>query len=119
MWDKKTSYKFVGGKLVPRTAEEHAKLVELRKAASHNKPAKAARSKESFIMISQTQQERWTHSGCHRAFASSWSCCGSVSGTEGGPSTYPPARFSTPKPSVEHYPNWRRAGSYAGFWVTR
>jgi hypothetical protein len=53
-----TSYKFVDGKLVARTAEEHAKLVELRKAASHNKPAKAARSKESFIMISQTQQER-------------------------------------------------------------
>ena len=56
--DKTTSYKFVGGKLVARTAEEHAKLLELRKAASPNKPGRAARSKGSFIMISQAQQER-------------------------------------------------------------
>ena len=69
--DKTTSYKFVGGKLVARTAEEHAKLVELRNAASHNKPGKAARSKESFIMISQAQQERLDALGlspCMRLF---------------------------------------------------
>ena len=69
--DKTTSYKFVGGKLVARTAEEHAKLVELRNAGSHNKPGKAARSKESFIMISQAQQERLDALGlspCMRLF---------------------------------------------------
>ena len=60
MQDTTTSYKFVGGKLVARTAEEHAKLVELRKAASHNKPCKPARSKESFIMITQAHSgSRW------------------------------------------------------------
>ena len=56
--DKTTSYKFVGGKLVARTDEEHAKLLELRKAASPNKPSRPARSKEPFIMITQAQQER-------------------------------------------------------------
>jgi hypothetical protein len=68
---KTTSYKFVGGKLVAHTAEEHAKLVELRNAASHNKPGKAARSKESFIMITQAQQERLDALGlspCMRLF---------------------------------------------------
>ena len=69
--DKTTSYKFVGGKLVARTAEEHATLVELRKAASPNKVGRAARSKESFIMISQAQQERLDALGlspCMRLF---------------------------------------------------
>jgi hypothetical protein len=69
--DETTSYKFVGGKLVARTAEEHAKLLELRKAASPNKPGRAARSKGSFIMISQAQQERLDALGlspCMRLF---------------------------------------------------
>jgi hypothetical protein len=69
--DKTTSYKFVGGKLVARTALEHAKLVELRKAASSKKPGKAARSKKPFIMISRTQQEKLDALGsapCMRLF---------------------------------------------------
>jgi uncharacterized protein YhjY with autotransporter beta-barrel domain len=69
--NKTTSYKFVDGKLVARTAEDHANLLELRKAASHNKPDKAARSKKSFIIISQAQQERLDALGlspCMRLF---------------------------------------------------
>lgn len=53
-----TSYKFVGGKLVARTAEEHAKLLGLRKTASPNKVGKGTRSKEPFIMISLAQQQK-------------------------------------------------------------
>jgi hypothetical protein len=71
VWDKTTSYKFVGGKLVARTAEEHARLVEMRKPASPIKPNRAARSKDSFIMISQAQQERLNTLGlspCMRLF---------------------------------------------------
>ena len=54
-----------------RTAEEHARLVEQRKPASPIKPNRAARSKESFIMISQAQQERLNTLGlspCMRLF---------------------------------------------------
>jgi hypothetical protein len=68
--NKTTSYKFVDGKLVARTAEDHANLLELRKAASH-KSDKAARSKKSFIIISQAQQERLDALGwspCMRLF---------------------------------------------------
>jgi len=71
MLDKATSYKFVGGKLVARNAEEHAKLVELRKAASHKTPGNPARSKKSFIMITQAQQARLDALGlspCMRLF---------------------------------------------------
>ena len=69
--DKTTSYKFVGGKLVARTAEEHAKLLELRNAEFHNSTGKAAGSKEPFIMITQAQQERLDALGlspCMRLF---------------------------------------------------
>jgi hypothetical protein len=51
--DKTTSYKFVGGKLVARTTEEHAEL--RRRKAEAASPLRMPRSKEPFIKLTVLQ----------------------------------------------------------------
>jgi hypothetical protein len=53
VWDKTTSYKFVGGKLVQRTTEEQAELQ--RRKAEATSPPKMPKSKELFVKLTIPQ----------------------------------------------------------------
>ena len=65
--------------------------LERRKAASPHQAEQSGEIERAVRHDHQCRSRRgWTHSGCHRACACSWLCCGRISGTGARPSSCQP-----------------------------